>query len=105
MTWLIGGGIFIGLALIANADGTVQLVAAVLSIRGLTFICKKVADSMDKDNGQIIDMTGWSLSGIPIIGLIKYAMQGIRPVTASIQTVSGGLTKFAAWIDKIVFWN
>jgi len=91
------GGVVL-LAIIYDANGTVKLVATALSIRGTTWIVKKVTENINVDASKIIDFAGWSLAGISIVKIISNAM-------GSIGTVRESAVKLAEFLDKITFWN
>lgn len=106
---LIGGAVIVTLGLIADAKGTVTLVTAVITIKGISFIAEKVIGSMNKSQSDIIRMASWCTAGIPIIGIIKFAIRGIQPLTDTINKTAdkwtqiyGVFDSFAKFIEKIV---
>jgi hypothetical protein len=109
---LAGGAIIIGISFIVDADGTLKLVVNAITIRGVTWIIKKVIGSMDRDKADLINMTGWSIAGVSIIGILKNAIKGVKPIIQDIgetmETLRGikdSVEGFAEWIDKLTFWN
>lgn len=79
------------LAFVYDSSGTARLLATTLSIRGVTWITKKVTEELNRDASQIIDFTGWSIAGISIVGILSNAIASVDKVTEL--------------IDRITFWN
>lgn len=109
---LLGGTIIVGLAMIHNANGTVKLVVAVITVRGLTWLCQKITGSINKDASDMINFAGWSLAGISIVGIINYARLGVKPVTDVIgmgskfvDSVGLFCDKIGRFVDGVTFWN
>jgi hypothetical protein len=109
---VIGCGIVFGLAYVAYPDGTKYLLISVITIRGTTWLAKKIVSSINVDYGQIVNFAGWCLAGISIIGIIKNAMDGVEPVMSVFKKIGDGIEgigiymdKFAEVIEKITFWN
>lgn len=108
---IIGGCILIGTALVTDAKGTLSLVTAIITIRGVAFIFKRIVSSLNKDYGEMVNFTSWCLCGVPIIGLIKLAKQGFEPVIGTAQNIYNGFTTVAdkiegvgTWIENLVKW-
>lgn len=93
------------LAFIYDTDGTARLVATALSVRGTTWIVKKVTENINVDASQIIDFTGWSIAGISMVRVLGNAMGSINKVTAFVDKTAVMLDKIATIVDKITFWN
>lgn len=105
---LAGGCVFIALALVADAKGTVNAVTIILTVRGVTFICKKMTQTLNRDAADIINFAGWGIAGISIVKLIRLAINGFSPVadffiqiTDSISKVSDSINKAGEFIEKI----
>jgi hypothetical protein len=103
MTIVIVGTVL--LALIHDPSGTAKLVAITTSVRGITWITKKVTEQISLDSSQIIDFTGWSMAGISMVKIIGNAMSSIGKVNMFLVGVSENFTKAAEFIDKLTFWN
>jgi hypothetical protein len=101
---LIGGGILLGTALLGDPTSTVKAITGIIAVRGVTFVCKKIAN-MNTDYEQIIDFTGWGLAGIGIVTLIKNSLKGISPVIHTVQGAVDFFSQIGAWLDKIPFIN
>jgi len=106
---LLGGSIIVGLALLKDASGTVGLVKVVITVRGVTWICKKVSESLDRDKSQIIDYTGWSIAGVGIVKILGNAVKGVEPVMDGLVKISGSLGRLGMWVERVVdgvvFWD
>lgn len=96
--------VVVGMALMHDAHQTVQLVTAVVTVRGITWLVTRISN-INKTASEMIDFTGWSLAGIFGVGLIKLAIVGIPEVLEKYAHIVDGFNKFAAWVDKITFWN
>ena len=103
MTIIIAGTII--LAIIHDASGTATLLASTLSIRGVTWITKKITEKINLDASQIIDFAGWSIAGVSIVKIISNAMGSIDEVKIFFMKASGVFDKIASIVDKIAFWN
>jgi hypothetical protein len=103
--YVIGGGIFLVLCINGDAKQTIHLVTVIITIQGITFLAKKVTETLNKDNSEIIKFAGMALSATSGVALIKLAIQGWRPVSNFLITFSNGLGGFAAWLERITFWN
>jgi hypothetical protein len=109
---LIGGGIVFGLAFISNPKQTIALSSVILTARGVTFLAKRMTQTMNKDASDIIDFAGWSIAGVSIIKLLQIAMSGfttvgdsINKIQTEIASVGQFFERIAQWADKITFWN
>lgn len=103
MTIVIVGTV--ALALLHDPGGTAKLVATASSVRGITWISKKVIEQISLDASQIIDFTGWSIAGVSIVKIIGNAMGSVNRVNEVFMNIGITFDKFAALIDKIIFWN
>lgn len=108
---ILGGTVVVALSCITDASGTVRLVTTIIGVRGVTFVCQKIASAMNKDMGDILNITGWSIAGVSMVGLLINAKQGIKPTIDGVTWVLGGLDKFCNalnaagnWMDKITPW-
>ncbi|MDD4778973.1 MAG: hypothetical protein PHT02_00020 [Tissierellia bacterium] len=106
---LLGGSIIVGMALLENAHGTINMVKVIITVRGITWICKKVAESLDKDKSQIIDYTGWSIAGCSVVGILGNAVKSVEPLMGGIGKISGSIQGLGLWINRLVdgvtFWQ
>lgn len=107
---LIGGSIVVLMALTTDSKGTISAITVVITVRGITFICKKITSAMNKDFSEILDFTGWSLAGISIIQIIKFAtnsvfFQSILKTNESLTNLASSLDRFANFLDRITIWN
>jgi hypothetical protein len=98
---LIGGSVVVGMALLEDANGTINMVKIVITVRGVTWICKKVAESLDRDKSQIIDYTGWSIAGVNVIGILSNAIKSVEPISQGLIKVSGSIQGLGLWISKM----
>jgi len=109
---IIGGLIVVGLSYSQDSTSTVQLVITIVSIRGISWLAKKITESVNMDCSQIINFAGWSLAGISIVKLLLNAKMGIEPAleklgvfNQGLVNVGGTLSNLAMIADKITFWN
>ena len=109
---IIGGAIVIGLSLIQDGSGTVYLVGAIITIRGITWLCKKVTHTINEESSQIVNFTGWCLAGLPIVGILANAKKGLEPVMALgvsvgevFDKVGSIIEKADQFADKMLFWQ
>lgn len=93
------------LAFVHDANGTVRLAATALSVRGTTWIVKKVTENINIDAAQIIDFAGWSIAGVSMVKILGNAMGSIGKVQAFVGKTVTALDKIATIVDKITFWN
>lgn len=70
---LVGGAIVLTLAGANDFNKTLTYTTAVITIRGATFISKKIAESTNKNHSELINLAGWCLAGIPIVGILVLA--------------------------------
>lgn len=109
---VLGSMIIVTLALITDAGGTVHLITMIITVKGISFIVKKIVDSFNRDSGQMVNFVGNCVAGISAIGLIKNAIKGVKPVSdvlgkvgefvMSLGSTVDGLKEF---INGISFWN
>lgn len=95
---LVGCGTVVLLAVATDSKAAIQLISIVVTVRGVTFLAKKVTQTINKDCADLIDFAGWSFAGISGIKLLKLAYAQVSPVVANMQ-------KFADFIDKLTPWN
>lgn len=103
MIVIIAGTVILALAY--DAHGTATLVATTLSVRGITWITRKITEKINLDASQIIDFTGWSMAGLSIVKIISNAMGSIDKVRVFFINTSDALEKLSTLVDKITFWN
>ena len=103
MTIVIAGTLV--LALIHDSTGTIMLLATTLSVRGVTWITKKITENISLDASQIIDFTGWSIAGVSIVKIISNAIGSVDDVGMALSKVGLAFDKVANLVDKITFWN
>jgi len=94
-----------GLALLYDPSGTAGHLATALSVRGLTWVVKKITENIDSGSSQLIDFAGWSIAGVSIVKIISNAMGSMGTVNVFFINVATAATKVAEVIDKITFWN
>lgn len=99
---VLGSAIVVTLALIADSSGTINLIINVITVKGITFVVRKIVDSFSKDSGDYINFTGNCLAGISVVGLIKNAIKGVKPVSSSLGKVGEFISNVGDWIT---FWN
>ena len=109
---IIGGAIVIGLSLIQDGSGTVYLVGAIITIRGITWLCKKVTATINLDCSQIIDFAGWSIAGVSIVKLLQNAKIGsvhvldiISGIGETFDKIKMVLERADQFADKLLFWQ
>lgn len=102
---VLGGALVIGMALIYDADGTIRLVTVALTVRGITWLVKKITAGISLDASQIIDFAGWSIAGVSIVKIVGNAMKSTEAVGAFVQKIGMAAGKVIEFADKIVFWN
>jgi hypothetical protein len=107
---VLGSVIIVTLALIADPSGTVRLVVAVITVKGITFVVKKIVDSFSRDSGDYINFAGNCLAGVSCVGLIKNAIVGVKPVTevlgkvgSFVKGISGSLDRLSEFIEGLPF--
>lgn len=101
----IGVGIISIMALIYDTDGTLKLIAAVISVRGVTWLVKKITSNINLDAAQIIDFAGWSIAGVSIVKIIGNAMGSVAIIQDTVNKVGAYFQKIAEFVDKVVFWS
>jgi hypothetical protein len=106
---LIGGAVVIGLALGVDANGTVNAIELAISVRGVTWLVKKITATISKDNSDIIDFTGWCIAGLSIIIILLNAKAGVHMATDFLGGIVENIKSVGTWLsnlaDKIVFWR
>jgi hypothetical protein len=106
---LIGGSVIVGMALLEDASGTINMVKIIITVRGVTWICTKVAESLDRDKSQMINYTGWSIAGVNVIGVLNNAVKSVEPISQGLVKFIGNIQGLGLWINKmadtVVFWN
>lgn len=109
---VLGCGVVVGMAMIKDASGTVKLVSAIITVRGLTWLCHRMVASINKDNADIINFCGWSIVGGSVVKILINAKGGLQPVVdlcgrlgEVLSKVYGVLEKMDMYADKLIFWN
>lgn len=97
---VIGGAILVGFALINDPSGAVKLVTAIITVRGITWICTKITN-INKDASEMINMTGWCLATVPLVGLVKLALKGLPEIVSAYTNFANSISKAADWIDHL----
>jgi hypothetical protein len=98
---VFGGVIIVTLGLISDASGTVKLVTAIITVKGLTFVVKKITDSFGKDKGDIINFVGNCIAGVSMVGLIKNAVNGVKPVVEVLGKVGSFVNGIGMGLDRL----
>ncbi len=106
---ILGGLAVVGLSTLVDSNGTVFLIKAIITIRGISWICKKITESINHNASEIINFTGWCIAGGNIIKLIVNASNGVnivtKPLAETITKTNASFMNFANFIDKLTFWN
>ncbi len=102
---IISGVVICVLSYAYDPSGTLKLISVVVSIRGVSWLAKKITHSMNPDSAQIIDFAGWSMAGLGIVGIIKNAMRSMNSVSDFFNGTASFFGKVAWLFDKITFWN
>lgn len=103
MTIIIVGTVI--LALIHDPSGTAILLASATKIGGVTWICKKVTEQINRDASQIIYFAGSSMAGVSAVKIIGNAMGSVSKVGVFFGNIAETFAKIAEIVDKITFWN
>lgn len=98
---LIGGAVILGCALLSDAPQSIKLCTTTITIFGVKFLAEKLTATMNKNQSQIINLAGWSLMAIPLVGLIKLSMGGVHEVSSSVDKIKGEFTSIGTWIGNI----
>lgn len=102
---LIGGAVIVGLSFISDPQETVKLATAAITIRGATFLSVKIAETQNKQTAEIINMTGWALAGIPIVGMLDLSLQPLVLIGEGITKFKDTCQGFANWVNGLAFWK
>jgi hypothetical protein len=109
---VLGSVVIVTLALISDFNGTVSLVTMVITVKGITFVVRKIVDSFNREHGEIINFVGNCIAGISAIGLIKNAIEGVKPVTSVLGKVGvfinglgSTLDRMSEFIERVVPWG
>jgi hypothetical protein len=98
---LIGSVVIVTLAMIADASGTIHIITAVITIKGITFIVKKILNNLHVGNGEMINFYGNCLAGVSAVGLIKNAIKGVEPVSKVLGKVGVFVNGLGVTMDRI----
>lgn len=85
-----------------DSGGTVKLIVAIISIRGVSWLTQQITSALKKDYGEIINFAGWALVAIPAIALIKTALIGLPEILSKFEYIFSGISNVLLWIDNIV---
>jgi hypothetical protein len=107
---IVGGVIVVIMSMMTDSGGTIKMIVAIITIRGITWLAHRIVQGVNKDAGDIINLTGWSFAGVSAIGILKNAIHSpliasLRKSTDTINGIIGGFDKFATWIEKLTFWS
>lgn len=113
---LSGCAIVLVLALDTDPNGTLRMVIAIITVRGVTWVVKKITETINKEASQLIDFTGWSIAGISCVGIIKNALKGVKDILDWLDKINLGLKKIEDKVEgfdkdienfmgRIFFWN
>lgn len=109
---VLGCSLVVGVSYVVDSSGTVKLVVSAVTIRGITWIVKKVIESVDRNKAELINMTGWSIAGVSLVGLLLNCRKGIVPIIrdmgeaiGTFEKIKEDLGEFAIWLEKVTFWN
>lgn len=98
---VLGSVVIVTLALIADTAGTIHLITMVITVKGITFVVKKIVDSFSRDSGDYINFAGNCLAGISAIGLIKNAIKGVKPVSDVLGRVGSFVNGIGVSLDRL----
>jgi hypothetical protein len=98
---LMGCAIVITLAMIADASGTIHIITVVITVKGITFIVKKILNSLHVGNGEIINFYGNCIAGATAVGLIKNAIKGVEPVSRVLGRVGSFVNGLGNTMDRL----
>jgi hypothetical protein len=98
---VLGSVVVVTLALISDFNGTVSLVTMVITVKGITFVVRKIVDSFNREHGEIINFVGNCLAGISCVGLIKNAMEGVKPVMNILGKVGNFINGVGSVVDRV----
>jgi hypothetical protein len=98
---ILGSAVIVTLALISDFNGTVSLVTMVITVKGITFVVRKIVDSFNREHGEIINFVGNCLAGISCVGLIKNAMEGVKPVTSVLGKVGSFVNGIGGTLERV----
>jgi hypothetical protein len=116
MITLAGGAIVVGISYMVDASGTVHLVVNAITIRGITWIIKKVVATMDVNKADLINLAGWSFAGINMALLLVNVKKGITPIVKDIGDTVSKIKEIKAdinaigdsidgFLERITWWN
>jgi hypothetical protein len=97
---IVGGVIIITLALLADSSATVILVTTVITVRGISWIMKKITQNVNKDCSELIDFAGWTIAGVSLVKLIMLTNKGLQPVIKMCTDIGVSLTSFWDWMKN-----
>jgi uncharacterized protein YoxC len=97
---IICGVIIITLALLADSSATVTCVTTIITIRGISWVMKKITQNVNKDCSEIIDFTGWTIAGISIVRLLKLSLRGLQPVIDTCQDIGNSIQSIGQWMQN-----
>jgi hypothetical protein len=97
---IVGGCIVVGLALLNEPNTAIKLVTSAITIRGGAWLCTKIT-TIDKNASDIINFTGWSLAGIPIVGILKLATRGLPELLQRWAEIEGKIESVGTWINNL----
>jgi hypothetical protein len=84
---LIGVAIVVGMSFVKDGNGTVKLVIAIITIRGVAYIINRVVGKLDLDKAQLLDFIAWCGAGVAMVGILKNAISMTKPVVSIIGKV------------------
>lgn len=102
---LVGGVVVVGLSFLSDPEKTVQYATAAITIRGATFLAEKIAETQNKESSQIINLAGWCLAGVPIIGILGLSLHPLYEIGAGITKVKETCQGISEWISSLAFWK
>jgi len=103
-TALIGGGVVLGLACLTDPKKAIGFTVSIITIRGMTFLAKKITEEINPQASLVINFCGWCLAGIPIVALLKLSTGGIQEVVDSFNKIGEEINNIGMFIEKLKFW-
>lgn len=109
---VFGAIVIIGVGFLGNASSTGTCLITIITVRGVSFLLRKMTWSLSKDMADILDFTAWCVCAIPAVTVIKNAQLGLVPinnffvsVNAFFSSIGDKFEKISLLIEKLTFWN
>lgn len=109
---VFGATVVVGMAFLGDPHSTGTYLVTIITIRGVSFLLRKITWNLSNDMADILDFTTWCLCAVPIVSIIKNSQVGIQPLINFFGNVDNFFTnagdkfnQFAQFVDKLTFWN